>query len=71
MEWHLSRFANRAAENQDHGYREHCLVHVQYGCWQLAKVESARIDEQDHDADDKANIAYSVRNKGFNRCACW
>ena len=70
MKWHLCRFAYRAAENQDHGNGEHRFVHVQDGCRQLAKVECASIDEQDHDANDKANITYPVRDKGFNRCAC-
>src|SRR2546428_9611913 len=70
MKRYLCRFAYSTAENQDHGDCKHCLVHVQDSCWQFAKVESARIDEQDHDANDKANIAYSVRNKGFDRCAC-
>src|SRR6266487_7196941 len=66
-----SRVDYRAAENQNHSNGEHRLVHVHDGCWQLAKVECASIDEQDHDANDKANVTYPVRNKGFDRCACW
>src|SRR6266571_7215897 len=70
MQGYLCRFAYCATENQDHGNGEHRFVHVHDCCWQLAKVECASIDEQDHDADDKANIAYPVGNKGFDGCAC-
>ena len=69
MKWHLCRFAYRAAENQDHGNGEHRLVHMHDGCWQLAKAECASTDEQDHNSNDKANIAYAIGNKGFDSCA--
>ena len=63
MEWHLCRFANCAAKYQDHGNSKHRLIHVHDGRWQLAKVECARANEQDHDTNDKANIAYPVGNE--------
>ncbi len=69
LQWYLRRFTYCAAEDQDHGGCQHSLVHVRNRCRQLAEIKGTRVGEQDHDADDKADIAHAVRNKGLNGCA--
>jgi len=67
MQRDLGGFANRAAEDEDHCQRQQTLIHVRHARRQLVEIEGSGVGEQDHDADDEADVAYARGDEGFYR----
>src|SRR6266446_1492923 len=69
MQRYLRRFTDSTTEDQDHCSSKHRLVHASHSRRQLCKIEGACTREQDHDADNEANVTHTVGNKCFDRGA--